>query len=110
MIDNVVLDANLAEAPKKEQGYDKSITDHDFLVRGELTVTITLSEYRALLNASSAARVKEADSQRWDAVRKSEALQKELDGVKKQLADLKAMFTGAALEAVTNSKEDANNE
>lgn len=111
MIENICLDAGLAAAPEKEDnGYDKSICDHDFLVRGELTVTITLSEYRSLLNASSVAKVKEADQKRWDAERKRDELQKELENVKKQLADLKAMFTGAALEAVTNNKEASNNE
>lgn len=111
MIDNICLDAGLAAAPEKEEkGYEKSITDHDFLVRGELTVTITLSEYRALLNASSVAKVKEADQKRWEAERKRDELLKELENVKKQLTDLKTMFTGAALEAVTNNKEVMTNE
>lgn len=106
MIDNICIDEKLTAAPDKDKGYDRSYTDFDFLLRGELTVTITLAEYRQLLTKGSQAKVNEADSKRWEAERKAEELKKELDSVKKQLADLRQMFTGAALEAVTNKKEE----
>ena len=46
MIDNVLIHEGLPKAPEKKEGYDRSICEYDYLLSGELTVTITLSEYR----------------------------------------------------------------
>lgn len=106
MIDNVIVNEGLPQSPEKKEGYDRSICEFDYLLSGELTVTITLSEYRWLLTASANAKTNEANSKRYESDRKLEETKKELEAVKKQLADLRTMFTGAALEAVGNKKEE----
>ena len=105
MIENICVDEHLAAAPEKEKGYGSNYTDFDFLARGELTVTISLAEYRKLLTSVADTKVDEANRKRWEIDAKNQALQKELDSVKQQLAELRKMFTGAALEAVASNKE-----
>lgn len=109
MIDNVLIHEGLPKVPEKKDGYDRSICEYDYLLSGELTVTITLSEYRWLLTASAKAKTDEANCKRYESDRKLEETKKELETVKKQLADLRTMFAGAALEAVNNKKEDECN-
>lgn len=110
MINNVIVSDELQKSPEKKEGYDRSICDFDYLLSGELTVTITLSEYRWLLTASANAKTNEANSRRYESDRKLEETKKELEAVKKQLADLRAMFAGAALEAATVKKEAETDE
>ena len=64
MIDNVIVDNGLQKPQGKKEGY---ISDYDYLLSGELTVTITLSEYRRLLTDNANAKVNNAILKRYEA-------------------------------------------
>lgn len=109
MIENIVISDQLIQAKDKSSEFDHKFGAYDHLASGELTVTISLAEYRSLLTASSKAKVDEANSKRWEAESQVKELQKELETVKKQLAELRTMFAGAALETINNQKEAMSN-
>lgn len=109
MIENIVISEQLIPAKEKNSDFDRKFGSYDHLASGELTVTITLAEYRSLLQSTAEQKAHEAVLGRLDAERKVNDLQKVLEAVRKQMADLKAMFTRAALEAVTNKKEELSN-
>lgn len=104
MIDNVIVDNGLQKPQGKKEGY---ISDYDYLLSGELTVTITLSEYRRLLTDNANAKVNNAILKRYEAEQNLSETKKELEAVKKQLSELRVM---AALESVKNKKEEQVNE
>ena len=107
MIDNVIIDNGLQKPQEKGKGYDWSISDYDYLLSGELTVTITLSEYRRLLIDNANAKVNEANHKRYEAERALSETKKELEDVKKkQIAELRSMFSSAAMEAASKKKEE----
>lgn len=78
---NKVIDPILA---KKLDGYRV----FDFVVEHELTVTITLSEYRELVStkATTESKVNEACSARWKVERERDDLKNELAQVRSDLA------------------------
>lgn len=63
---------------------DYSLNQNDFVLDNEITVTITLHEYRELVenNATSKVRIDEANNEKWKYYRENEEL-------KKQVAELK---------------------
>lgn len=69
---NVVLD-------KKFDGYMSSSDLHNFIAPQEITVTITISEYRELVQkvATREADISKAESDKYERNRKIEALEKE---------------------------------
>jgi hypothetical protein len=72
VVNNVVLD-------KKFDGYMSSSDLHNFIAPQEITVTITISEYRELVQkvATRDADISKAESDRYERNRKIAALEKE---------------------------------
>lgn len=66
----------------------------DFLSRGELTVTITLGEYRELIAnvATAKERIAKADEDKYSRNTENEALRKENAELKAELYELKKAF------------------
>lgn len=91
-VDSLVLD-------KKFQGYN---TARDFAAPRELTVTITLSEYRSLIesDAKSRATIDEERSAKWK-------LESRVTELLKQIEAFKTMWPAAA--QVTQPQENPDN-
>lgn len=67
-----------------------SFDNNDFLAAGELTVTITLSEYRKLVKdvATAQARIDKAEADRYDRNRENERLTEENSRLKAELYEM----------------------
>ena len=83
VMNNVVLD-------KKFDGYMSSSDLHNFIAPQEITVTITLSEYRELVQkvATRQADIDKAESDRYERNRKIEALEREVSELKAKIYEL----------------------
>lgn len=93
---------------KKEvvtDGYNDTISKHDFVADCELTVTITLAEYRELVETKATCdrKIKEADDKRIEHYSKANALEKENSDLKKELYDLQKK-----LEDMKNAVKEAS--
>ena len=85
-MDNTVIKDVLLD--KKLDRY--SFDNNDFLAAGELTVTITLSEYRKLVKdvATAQARIDKAEADRYDRNRENERLTEENSRLKAELYEM----------------------
>lgn len=81
VVKDVILD-------KKIDRYN--FESNDFLASGELTVTITLSEYRKLVKdvATAQARIDKAEADRYDRNRENERLTEENNKLKAELYEM----------------------
>ena len=79
---------------------DYSLNQNDFVLDNEITVTITLHEYRELVenNATSKARIEDANNEKWKYYRENEEL-------KKQVAELKDRIVNTKVSEVTINYE-----
>lgn len=95
VIKDVLLD-------KKIDSY--SFDRNDYLASGELTVTITLSEYRKLVKdcATAQTRIDQAEDDRYKRNAENEALKKENSELKAELYEMKK-----ASEVVDTEMENA---
>ena len=93
-IKDVILD-------KKMDGY--SFEKKDFVASGEITVTITLGEYRKLIadNATAQQRIDKANEDKYSRESENEALKKENAELKAELYELKK-----ASESIEASEEN----
>lgn len=82
---------------------DYSLNQNDFVLDNEITVTITLHEYRELVenNATSKARIEDANSEKWKCYRENEEL-------KKQVAELKDRIVNTKVSEVTINYESVS--
>ena len=82
---------------------DYSLDQNDFVLDNEITVTITLNEYRKLVenNATSTARIDEANNEKWKYYRENEEL-------KKQVAELKDRIVNTKVSEVTINYESVS--
>lgn len=80
-VKNVVLE-------KKLENY--YFEEKNFSAPGELTITITLKEYRELVQkvATSDERIKVADNDKYERNKENEALKKEVEELKSKLYEL----------------------
>lgn len=85
----IITDALLKETPKDESGYGEKSNKNDFVANGQIMVTITLAEYRALIRGNADAQVSDAKSKQWSAERERDELKKQVADLQKQLDDLK---------------------
>ncbi len=83
---------------KKLDAY--SFEKNDFAASGELTVTITLSEYRSLVagNATRKADIDKANSDKYERESENKRLKEEVSQLKAEIYELKTV--------IDNSKED----
>lgn len=70
---------------------DYSLNKNDFVLDNEITVTITLNEYRELVenNATSKARIDEANNEKWKYYRENEELKKQVAELKDRIVNTK---------------------
>lgn len=85
-MDNTVIKDVLLDKKLDRYGFD----NNDFLAAGELTVTITLSEYRKLVKdvATAQARIDKAEEDRYDRNRENERLTEENNRLKAELYEM----------------------
>lgn len=79
---------------KKADGY--KFEEDNYVATQELTVTITLSEYRKLIEANATAkeRIKKADEDKYSRNAENESLKKENAELKEELYDLRKRIDG----------------
>ena len=85
-MDNTVIKDVLLDKKLDRYGFD----NNDFLAAGELTVTITLSEYRKLVKdvATAQARIDKAEEDRYERIRENERLTAENNRLKAELYEM----------------------
>ena len=95
---------------KKTERYE--FEKENFLASGELTVTITLGEYRQLLKdvATADARIREADKDRWDRNTENDKLKEEVNALKSELYDLKTKMVAEKDEEAPEEDEDESSQ
>ena len=104
-MDNTVIKDVLLDKKLDSYGFDKT----DFLAAGELTVTITLGEYRKLVKdvATAQARIDKAEADRYDRNRENERLTEENNRLKAELYEMqKASEAGSNCEESTEWKSE----
>ena len=86
MDNNTVIKDVLLDKKLDRYGFE----NNDFLAAGELTVTITLSEYRKLVKdvATAQARIDKAEADRYDRNRENERLTEENNRLKAELYEM----------------------
>lgn len=97
-MDNTVIKDVLLDKKLDRYGFD----NNDFLAAGELTVTITLSEYRKLVKdvATAQARIDKAEEDRYERNRENERLTEENNKLKAELYEMQK-----ASEVLNNDEE-----
>lgn len=85
-MENTVIKDVLLDKKLDRYGFE----NNDFLASGELTVTITLSEYRKLVKdvATAQARIDKAEADRYDRNRENERLTEENNRLKAELYEV----------------------
>lgn len=99
---------------KVKKGGDYSHNDirNDFAIPGEITVTITLNEYRALIsaNAISEERISDLNRESCDAQIECNTLKQERDKLLKEIAELKIKISDMLMEKTASSQTDKDEE
>ena len=97
-MDNTVIKDVLLDKKLDRYGFD----NNDFLAAGELTVTITLSEYRKLVKdvATAQARIDKAEADRYDRNSENTRLTEENNRLKAELYEMQK-----ASEVLNNDEE-----
>ncbi len=98
-MDNTVIKDVLLDKKLDKYGFD----NNDFLAAGELTVTVTLSEYRKLVKdvATAQARIDKAEADRYERNRENERLTEENNKLKAELYEMQK-----ASEVIDKSEEN----
>lgn len=97
-MDNTVIKDVLLDKKLDRYGFESN----DFLAAGELTVTITLSEYRKLVKdvATAQARIDKAEADRYERNRENERLTEENNRLKAELYEMQKVS-----EVINNEEE-----
>ena len=88
---------------KEVDGYYSGDTTMNYVIPRELTVTITLDEYRTLLTSEANKRAREAESDRWERNKKIEDLNAEIEQLKQTINTL---MNACPKDAVNNVAEE----
>lgn len=95
----------LQKAPEKKTDNYGGLTENDYIISGEIMVTITLREYRELLTKSAKSEASEARSKQYSAERERDAAKKELEEVNKRLDRYEQIIAKASGRQETESDE-----
>lgn len=97
---------------KNDGGYSRNDISNDFAIPGEITVTITLNEYGALVsaNAISEKRNSELNSKFYDEQAKASALKQEREKLVNEIAELKVKISDLLMEKNTPPQNDKGEE
>ncbi len=97
---------------KKGGEYSHNDIRNDFAIPGEITVTITLNEYRALIsaNAISEKKISELNSKLYDEQAKASALKKEREKLVNEIAELKVKISDLLMEKNMPPQDDKGEE
>lgn len=87
-----IITDQLLEKTPKDDGYSSYSNKNDFVANGQIMVTITLAEYRALVKGNSDAQVSEAKSKQRYAEQERDGLKKQVADLQKQLDELKGLI------------------
>lgn len=92
--------------------YSRNDIRNDFAIPGEITVTITLNEYRALIsaNAISEKKISDLNSKLYDAQAKASALKQEKEKLVNEIAELKIKISDLLMEKTASSQTDKDKE
>lgn len=84
----------------QEQKLGYSFKGENFAIEGELTVTITLSEYRELVSikATKDEAIREAEQNKWKREEENTRLSKENASLKAELYELKKKYDEGKVE------------
>lgn len=93
---------------KKGGEYSHNDISNDFAIPGEITVTITLNEYRALIsaNAISEKKISDLNPERYDAQAECNTLKQEREKLLKEIAELKIKISDLLMEKTASSQTD----
>ena len=91
---SVAVDNLLKETPEKDN-YSCYRQEHDFVANGQIMVTITLSEYRALVKQNADKAVSDANSKMYSVERERDELKKQVEALQKDLNNLRSMIANA---------------
>jgi hypothetical protein len=97
---------------KKGGEYSRNDISNDFSIPGEITVTITLNEYRALVsaNAISEKRISDLNTERYDAQSEVNTLKQEREKLVKEIAELKIKISDLLMEKNAPPQDDKGEE
>lgn len=97
---------------KKGGEYSHNDISNDFAIPSEITVTITLNEYRALIsaNAISEKKISDLNSERYDAQAECNTLKQEREKLLKEIAELKIKISDLLTEKNTPPQDDESKE
>ena len=87
-----IITDQLLEKTPKDDGYSSYSNKNDFVANGQIMVTITLAEYRAVVKGNSDAQVSEAKSKQRYAEQERDGLKKQVADLQKQLDELKGLI------------------
>jgi DNA-binding transcriptional MerR regulator len=90
-MESIITDQLLEKTPK-DDGYSSYSNKNDFVANGQIMVTITLAEYRALVKGNSDAQVADAKSKQRTAELERDGLKKQVADLQKQLDELKGLI------------------
>lgn len=92
----------------QEKKMDYSFESKNFIIDGELTVTITLSEYRELVSskATKQAEIDKAEDKKWERDSENKKLKEENAKLKAELYELKKKLDCKTAENNGSSEED----
>ncbi len=107
-MDAVITDQLLKETPKDEGCYGSYSNKNDFVANGQIMVTITLAEYRALVKGNSDALVSEAKSKQRSAESERDQLKKQVDELQKELTNLKDLVRSKFTSDSDGKEENEN--
>lgn len=97
---------------KKGGEYSHNDISNDFAIPGEITVTITLNEYRALIsaNAISEKKISDLNSESYYAQAECNTLKQEKEKLLKEIAELKIKISDLLMEKTAAPQADESKE
>ena len=100
--DSIIRDENFKETPSEDK-YGRYELNNDYVCNGQIMVTITLAEYRALLMERAEDAVRKTQSERYELLSQNTKLKKEVDDLTNQLNDMRSIMASAVSTKAMNT-------